>query len=105
MDGAGSLLLKLMPRFDTYDSDQAPFAPLLSIINIILGCCMFAAEGWAATTYDDGQLAQDVVAVYIGIVLFVCLSCFFCLSWSQLKPTHLNPSYTDRVADWVCDLS
>ncbi|KAI0052874.1 hypothetical protein FA95DRAFT_1553160 [Auriscalpium vulgare] len=50
---------------------KAPFAPLLSIINLGLGACMFAAEGWAATTYDDGKVAQDVVAVYIGLVLFV----------------------------------
>ncbi|KAL8283977.1 hypothetical protein RQP46_005090 [Phenoliferia psychrophenolica] len=49
---------------------RAPLFPILPILAIILGACMFAAQGWAATTYDDGKVAQDVIAVYIGLVLF-----------------------------------
>ena len=33
---------------------RAPLFPYLPILAIILGACMFAAQGWAATTYDVG---------------------------------------------------
>ncbi|KAK4700770.1 hypothetical protein P7C70_g5470, partial [Phenoliferia sp. Uapishka_3] len=49
---------------------KAPLFPILPIVAIILGILMFAAQGWAATTYDDGEVAKDVIAVYIGLVLF-----------------------------------
>ncbi|ORY89404.1 amino acid permease/ SLC12A domain-containing protein [Leucosporidium creatinivorum] len=52
---------------------KAPLFPVLNILAVILGALMFAANGWAATTYDDGQVAIDVVAVYIGLAYFLVL--------------------------------
>ncbi|KAJ7209881.1 amino acid permease-domain-containing protein [Mycena haematopus] len=51
---------------------RAPFSPFLALTAITLGWLMFAAQGWASTTYGDTgtALAKDVLAVYIGVALF-----------------------------------
>nr|AOR51670.1 AAT family amino acid transporter [Phaffia rhodozyma] len=49
---------------------KAPFSPYLAWVAVILGALIFAGQGWAATTYDSDTLAQDIVGVYIGVVLF-----------------------------------
>ncbi|SCV72000.1 BQ2448_4694 [Microbotryum intermedium] len=58
---------------------RAPLGPFLPIVAIVLGAAMFGAQGWAATTYEDGKMAQDLVAVYIGLVYFIILFVGYCL--------------------------
>ncbi|KAM0755154.1 hypothetical protein T439DRAFT_297608 [Meredithblackwellia eburnea MCA 4105] len=48
---------------------RAPLFPLLPAVAILLGAMMFVAQGWAATQ-SGGNIATNVVAVYIGLVLF-----------------------------------
>lgn len=62
---------------------KVPFFPLLNIIAVILGALMFAANGWAATTWDSGHLAVDVVSVYIGLAYFIVLFVGYCI-WHKM---------------------
>ncbi|KAK7058012.1 hypothetical protein R3P38DRAFT_3253044 [Favolaschia claudopus] len=67
---------------------RAPFAPVLAISAITLGLLMFAAQGWAATTYGDTgkALAKDVLGVYIGVVLFFGIGIGFAVHHTITKP-------------------
>ncbi|KAJ7319073.1 amino acid permease/ SLC12A domain-containing protein [Mycena albidolilacea] len=67
---------------------RAPFSPFLALTAIVLGCLMFAAQGWASTTYGDTgvDLAKDVLAVYIGVVLFFGIGLGFAIHHKITKP-------------------
>ncbi|KAF8162192.1 amino acid permease/ SLC12A domain-containing protein [Mycena galopus ATCC 62051] len=67
---------------------RAPFSPFLAVTAIALGWLMFAAQGWASTTYGDTgtALAQDVLAVYIGVVLFFGIGLGFAVHHKMTKP-------------------
>ncbi|SGY93962.1 BQ5605_C037g11619 [Microbotryum silenes-dioicae] len=58
---------------------RAPLGLLLPVLAMVLGAAMFGAQGWAATTYEDGKMAQDLVAVYIGLVYFIILFVGYCI--------------------------
>ncbi|KAJ7151973.1 amino acid permease/ SLC12A domain-containing protein [Mycena filopes] len=66
---------------------KAPFSPFLALSAIALGWLMFAAQGWAATTYGDtgSALAQDVLAVYIGVALFFGIGAGFAIHHKVTK--------------------
>ncbi|KAJ7773505.1 amino acid permease-domain-containing protein [Mycena olivaceomarginata] len=67
---------------------RAPFSPFLALTAIVLGWLMFAAQGWASTTYGDTgvDLAKDVLAVYIGVVLFFGIGLGFAIHHKITKP-------------------
>ncbi|KAJ7035989.1 amino acid permease [Mycena alexandri] len=67
---------------------QAPFSPFLALTAIALGWLMFAAQGWASTTYGDtgAALAKDVLAVYIGVALFFGIGIGFTVHHKLTKP-------------------
>ncbi|KAJ6490822.1 amino acid permease/ SLC12A domain-containing protein [Mycena sanguinolenta] len=67
---------------------RAPFSPFLALTAITLGWLMFAAQGWASTTYGDTgtALAKDVLAVYIGVVLFFGIGLGFAVHHKITKP-------------------
>ncbi|KAJ6530300.1 amino acid permease/ SLC12A domain-containing protein [Mycena capillaripes] len=67
---------------------RAPFSPFLGLTAIALGWLMFAAQGWASTTYGDTgtELAKDVLAVYIGVVLFFGIGLGFTIHHKITKP-------------------
>ncbi|KAJ6514208.1 amino acid permease/ SLC12A domain-containing protein [Mycena vitilis] len=67
---------------------KAPFSPFLGLSAIVLGWLMFAAQGWAATTYGDtgAALAKDVLAVYIGVALFFGIGLGFTIHHKLTKP-------------------
>ncbi|KAJ7116532.1 amino acid permease/ SLC12A domain-containing protein [Mycena epipterygia] len=67
---------------------QAPFSPFLGLSAIALGWLMFAAQGWASTTYGDTgtALAKDVLAVYIGVVLFFGIGLGFAVHHKITRP-------------------
>lgn len=48
-------------------------------------------KGWASTTYGDtgGALAKDIIAVYIGLVLFVGVGAGFAIHHKLTKNTPL----------------
>ncbi|KAJ7906796.1 amino acid permease/ SLC12A domain-containing protein [Mycena leptocephala] len=67
---------------------KAPFSPFLALAAIALGWLMFAAQGWASTTYGDtgSALAKDVLAVYIGVALFFGIGFGFAVHHKVTKP-------------------
>ncbi|KAJ7257780.1 amino acid permease/ SLC12A domain-containing protein [Mycena rebaudengoi] len=67
---------------------RAPFAPFLALSTIVLGLLMFSAQGWSATTYGDtgSALAQDMLAVYVGMVLFFGIGIGFAVHHKLTKP-------------------
>ncbi|KAF7341766.1 AAT family amino acid transporter [Mycena sanguinolenta] len=67
---------------------RAPFSPFLALTAITLGWLMFAAQGWASTTYGDTgiELAKDVLAVYIGVALFFGIGIGFAVHHKITKP-------------------
>ncbi|KAH8921193.1 amino acid permease, theoretically lysine-specific [Atractiella rhizophila] len=79
-------------KFQGRDKDDLPFrvpfgaSTPLALLVITLGLCMFAAQNWAATTYDDGKLAQDIIAVDIGLVLFFGIGLIFAIHQKITRP-------------------
>ncbi|KAJ7172882.1 amino acid permease/ SLC12A domain-containing protein [Mycena crocata] len=67
---------------------RAPLAPFLALSAIVLGLLMFAAQGWASTTYGDtgSDLAKDVLGVYIGVVLFFGIGLGFAVHHKLTRP-------------------